>query len=86
MIKRSKCIYLIISIMLTFIIQIWCFKYIVADKALMLMSTLLYIICLMVSVESIYLIFKRKNIKENLEMLAIGIIGVVFMIFLCICR
>lgn len=86
MIKRSKCIYLIISIVLTLIIQMCSFKYIIADKSLVLMSTLLYIICFMVVTESIHLIIRKENIKENLQMIFIGAIGIVFMLVLCIFR
>lgn len=86
MIKRSKCIYLIISIVLTLIIQMCSFKYIIADKSLVLMSTLLYIICFMVVTESIHLIIRKENIKENLQMIFIGVIGIVFMLVLCIFR
>lgn len=86
MIKRTKCIYLAISAILTLIFQIMCFKYILDDKLLLLISTLLYVTCFFAIVESIHLIFKKKDIKQNLELLFIGICGVSLMLLVIIYR
>lgn len=86
MIKKSNWISFIMSIILTFIIQKCCFKYIVADKSLIIISTLLYFTCFIAIIESSYLLIKKCNVKENLEMLGISTGGVVFMLFLVIFR